>query len=442
MLTNIACRRILIIDDNSKIHADFDKIFQGVESNEQLAAAEAAFFGEDFGLDAECANANSDNHGLECELSHAYTGVEGVEMVSAAMNEGAPFDIAFVDMRMPDNWDGLRTIEEVWRVDRRIQVVLCTAYSDLSAHDIVTRFGQTDQLLFLRKPFDKVEASRIVAALGEKRRLTDLAVSHREHLESLVEERTANLNIALKKSKAAVLAKAEFISVMSHELKTPLNSILGFSEILCRSAKSAGLSEMHVDAAETINRNGHQLLKLITKVLEFVEMDSGENAVTIEACRPCDIMENAVGEYRRICASKELKLEIEVKHVSETIQTDFRVVGKILHHLLDNAIKFTDAGGEIRVDVDSDRQGGIQFNVLDTGVGIAPDRLPRLFDAFDQIDGSHTRKVGGAGLGLSLCHRLANSLDAEILVVSNVGVGSTFTLQLPAESTDEMNIVE
>lgn len=436
MQQSVACRRILVVDDNPTIHADFKKIFQAAESNDELAAAEAAFFGTDFvGVNESSADCNEE-HDIHYELTHAYAGPDAVESVIRSVACERAFEIAFVDMRMPDDWDGLRTIEEIWKVDSRVQVVLCTAYSDLSSHDIVTRFGQTDKLLFLKKPFDKVEASQVVAALSEKRRLTDLTMSRNELLESIVEERTANLHIALRKSEAAVRAKAEFISVMSHELKTPLNAIMGFSGILSRSAESAGFSEMHADAAETIHRNGEQLLKLITQVLDYVELDSETCTLTPTECRPADILENAVGEFRRACIKKEVEVDVSVAGVGETIRTDRRVIGKILHHLLENALKYTDAGGSIRVEVDSDHRGRIRFHVRDTGIGIEADRLPTLFVAFEQIDGSHTRTQGGTGLGLSLCHRLASSLNARLSVASEIGRGSTFTVSLPLKSDD------
>jgi len=336
-------------------------------------------------------------------------------------------------MRMPGEWDGLKTIDELWQVDARLHVVLCTAYSDLSSHDIASRFGQTDKLLFLKKPFDKVEASQVVTALAEKRRLTDLAMSRREELESLVEERTANLNVALKKSEAATRAKAEFISVMSHELKTPLNAIMGFSGILSRSAKSAGFSEVHADAAETIHRNGEHLLKLITQVLDYVELDTETNVVSLSDCRPGDILENAANEFRRACAEKGVELATNVDGVAETIQVDRRIVGKIFHYLIDNALKFTDVGGAIRLEADVDELGAVRFHVRDTGIGIEPERLTNLFVAFEQIDGAHTRSHGGTGLGLGICHRLATILNSHISVASEVGRGSTFTVTLPIE---------
>lgn len=419
-------RRILIVDDNPQIHRDFDKIFEPRQSDAELVEAEAAFFGES----VEFASRQDALESAEFELSHSMSGSEAVDAVATAMRDGAPFEIAFVDMRMPGEWDGLRTIEELWRIDEALHVVLCTAYSDLGVDDIATRFGQTDRLLFLKKPFDKVEASQIVAALAEKRRLTDAAHSHRAELESIVAERTAHLHEALRKSEAAMKAKAEFLSVMSHELKTPLNAIIGFSGILARSGPTSGFSDMHLDAVETVHRNGQQLLKLVTQVLEFVQLDT-ECGVEKRKCAPRDLLQNAATGSQREFDRRQIDFQVVVdEELPESVETDSTVVGKVLHQLLDNALKFTEMGGEVSLFAEVTPEGGVALGVRDNGSGIDAERLPTLFEAFEQLDGSHTRKPGGTGLGLSLANRLAKSIDAQLTVESELGVGTVVRLWL------------
>ena len=179
-------RRILIVDDNEAIHEDLRKLLSpsddGAESS--LAALEARLFGG-----GAAGTPGRDRY----ELSSAHQGRDGAEMVHRAAAEGRPFAVAFVDMRMPPGWDGLETIEHLWRHDPDLQVVICTAYSDHSWQDIVNRLGTSHQLLILKKPFDNAEVCQLAAALTEKWWQTRLAGLKRAELERTVEERTAEL---------------------------------------------------------------------------------------------------------------------------------------------------------------------------------------------------------------------------------------------------------
>ncbi|MEM7475719.1 MAG: EAL domain-containing protein [Planctomycetota bacterium] len=153
--------RILLVDDTPAIHADYEKILGKRENAEQDAAA--LFLGVD---------APSEPSMPQFELTSANQGQEAVRLAEEAIREGEPFSLAFVDMRMPPGWDGLKTIEKLWRVDPDLQIVICSAFSDHSWHEIRQRLGETDKLLILKKPFDCVEVSQIAVALAEKWRLT------------------------------------------------------------------------------------------------------------------------------------------------------------------------------------------------------------------------------------------------------------------------------
>jgi len=182
----MAAARILVIDDNPSIHSDFQKILIA-EKNDELAAAEAALFGE-------CAEV--DEFDLEVDLEFAFQGEEGRDTIRSSKDEGRPFAVAFVDMRMPPGWDGLKTIEEIWKVDSEIQIVVCTAYSDHSWTDICHRLGHRDNLIILKKPFDGAEVSQLAVALVEKWRLQRAARRQQVDTELLVEERTMQLSQA------------------------------------------------------------------------------------------------------------------------------------------------------------------------------------------------------------------------------------------------------
>jgi len=175
--------RILIIDDTRAIHDDFQKILAPNEAKAELDELEAALF------DAPIRSPGRDGY----ELDSAYGGQDGHAMVARALAEGRPYSMTFVDMRMPAGWDGLVTIQHLWKVDPELQVVICTAYSDHSWEDLFRTLGPTNNLLVLKKPFDEVEVTQMVYTLTTKRLLAEQARAHTREVERLVEVRTEEL---------------------------------------------------------------------------------------------------------------------------------------------------------------------------------------------------------------------------------------------------------
>src|SRR6184192_1427666 len=180
-------RRILVIDDNRSIHNSFRAILHGAESGKNaLDEAEARLFGE----------APSGPRAVGFSMESAYQGEEGIELLREALNKGQPYAMAFVDMRMPPGMDGLETITKLWELDAALQVVICTAHSDYSWHDLLAKLGSSDRLLILKKPFDVVEVRQMAEALCAKWELLRRGRRHLEELEARVTERTQNLSQA------------------------------------------------------------------------------------------------------------------------------------------------------------------------------------------------------------------------------------------------------
>lgn len=173
--TEVKNRRILVIDDNQSIHEDFKQILSNVSKNDSLDRARAAVFGQ-----------NNQDSGVIFEVGCALNGHEGLEKLIEANRQGNPYAVAFVDMRMESGWNGVETIERLWKVQPQLQVVICTAYSDYSWHEIINRLGETEKLLILKKPFDNVEVRQMACSLTEKWELLN-------NLDSLVQERTAQI---------------------------------------------------------------------------------------------------------------------------------------------------------------------------------------------------------------------------------------------------------
>ncbi len=178
-------RRILIVDDNSAIHQDFQKILApSLESESALLSAEAVLFGD------------APPTRQLFELYYAHQGQEALAMVEHAQAENSPFAMAFIDMRMPPGWDGVETIKRLWQVDPLLQIALCTAYSDYSWEEITEQLELGDRLLILKKPFDAIEIRQMASALTVKWQMTQDAAFKMNTLEQAVEERTRELSDA------------------------------------------------------------------------------------------------------------------------------------------------------------------------------------------------------------------------------------------------------
>jgi signal transduction histidine kinase/CheY-like chemotaxis protein len=248
-----------------------------------------------------------------------------------------------------------------------------------------------------------------------------------------LEQQQLALTIAKQDAERASRYKSEFLANMSHELRTPLNSILILAKLL--SQNSGGrLSSDQVRYADTIHQSGTNLLTLINDILDLSKIEAGAVELQVEAMSPRALAESLQQAFEPMTKEKNIGLSIDVApDVPESIVTDQQRVHQILSNLLSNAIKFTEVGGvTLRVRSEGDR---VSFAVQDTGVGVPSDKLGVIFEAFRQADGSTHRRFGGTGLGLSISLELARLLSGDIRAESEVGVGSTFTLILPATLT-------
>lgn len=434
-------RRILLIDDNRAIHEDFMTILEKPEAPSQaLADAETAIFGA----------SEPQAERKQFEIDSAYQGQEGLEKIRLAVEQKRPYAMAFVDVRMPPGWDGIETIHKIWEEYPQLQVVICTAYSDYDWKSIVDKLGRNDQLLILKKPFDNIEVYQLASAMTEKWNYARLANARKEELESAVAEKTRQLsdankrltsalhdmsavneqlNILAAKAMAANRAKSEFLSNMSHELKTPMNAIMGFAELLKNQCQS-GLQK---DYAEIIYQSGGDLLRMIDNVLDYSEVMSEHFEPQIADCRLEEVLEHVDAVMRPAAMGKGLAFEIVTEYgLPINIHTDANRLKQCLNNLIDNAIKFTHQG-HVRVKVFPLRDNCTRlcFEVEDTGIGIAPEKQQDVFTAFTQADNSTTRAYSGAGLGLAITNQLAEFLGGKLLFESTPGRGSTFTLIIP-----------
>lgn len=234
--------------------------------------------------------------------------------------------------------------------------------------------------------------------------------------------------------------KSEFLANMSHELRTPLNSLLILAQILAEN-KDKNLTPRQVEFATTILKSGNNLLNLINDILDLSKIESGKMEIVISKVAIRDMVSYAKQHFQPIALQKGLDFKVSLGDgVPEEIETDEQRLQQILTNLLSNACKFTKQGSvqfDISMKQTDIEAASIVFAVKDTGIGISPEKQEIIFDAFQQADGTTSRKFGGTGLGLSISREMANLLGGYIHVDSEEGVGSTFTLYLPLEHVAE-----
>ncbi len=433
--------RILIIDDNPNIHKDFATILVEEEESDSFKALRNEVLGEDGGNRAT---------GNMYELDFASQGGEGCQKISRACNKGRPYEVAFVDMRMPPGWDGLETIENIWKIDPGLQIVICTAYSDYSWADITDRLGKSENLLILKKPFDSAEVAQLASALTEKWVLAQQASIKMEQLENMVKERTDKLEQINEKLKEEINEREQaqqrqgelirkidginkdlrdFASIVSHDLKAPLRGIKSLATWILDDAgdklDQEITEQMHLllDRVELMHR-------LIDGVLKYSRAGRTE------------------GEPVRVELNEFIPEAIDMLdapgNIAIAVQDDMPAIYcletqfmQLFQNLISNAIKYMDKP-KGRINVSCIEENGFwKFAVADNGPGIEEKHFERIFKMFQSL--SVTENFRGTGVGLTVAKKIVELHGGSIWVESKVGEGSTFFFTLPKQETGVEN---
>ena len=269
------------------------------------------------------------------------------------------------------------------------------------------------------------------AQAWENSQLHAAVQQERQSLAQRVAERTAELLAANEELARAVRLKDEFLANMSHELRTPLNAVLGLSEALQEEVYGP-LTQRQKKSLASIERSGRHLLDLINDILDISRIEADRLTLDRRLVTVASLCQSNLDMVKPDAGKKNVDLSIHLDGQMPTLTADERRLRQILVNLLANAIKFTPEGGKVGLDVTSDPgTKTTSFTVWDTGIGIAPEDLERIFQPFVQLDASLSRHYAGTGLGLALATRLARMHGGDVTVESQVNEGSRFTVTIP-----------
>ena len=348
-------------------------------------------------------------------------------------------DLVILDVHMPE-MDGFE-VAQVLKSNKRTKEipVIFTSAEKKERHSIMKGFeeGAVD---YLSKPLDpEVTRAKVSAQLKIQKQKKEL-VEKNISLEK-AELRISQLNLELQKNlveletskqqvEHASRLKSEFISTMSHELRTPLNAIIGFSELLV-DKKAGQINPKQEEYLGDILRSGNHLLRLINDILDLSKIEAGKLEILLEPCGVKEVIEEVCSVIKTLADAKDITIAVLIAPQVGEIQADRIKLKQVLYNLLSNAIKFTNRSGKVEIEVRRGGKDGVVIKIKDNGIGINPEGIRKLFSPFLQLDGGASEKQRGTGLGLMLTRKFIELHGGSILVDSEVGKGTVFTVLLP-----------
>ena len=261
----------------------------------------------------------------------------------------------------------------------------------------------------------------------------EMASSKLEENGAIVAELAEQLATGKGAAEEGSIAKSRFLSMMSHELRTPLNAIIGFSEIIDNEILGPVGVPHYREYAHDIHASGNHFLEVINDILDLSKIEVDKLELYEEQFDPAEAMESSARLIKERAERAGIDLYIDIKGSLPRLTADQRKIRRININLLSNAVKFTPEGGSITLSAGTARDGGLVIAVSDTGIGVAPEDIEKIFQPFDQLENEYTRKSTGTGLGLPLTKALAELHGKRLEIESTLGAGTTVTIHLPPE---------
>lgn len=368
--------KILFIDDDSSILALYEMIFKESQSLDLLT---------------KDLNSLTQNERHGHNIQTVLGGERAIEYVKELITHGDKIDIAFIDMHMPPGIDGVETAAALRALLPQLEIVIVTAFSDIDLPQTLKRVHRIDKLLYLKKPFSPLEIIQIVNNISEK--LTLQASSDR------------------------------FLTNISHELKTPLASILGFSKILNEEVVSGTYQEM----LNYIHQNAMVMEQLLSDLIETAKIQESQLILNVEELDLNEFLDQVISSFQLKNPESVILLDNRCPGILFHADAEHLTLG--LHHLFSNAKKFSVQNLSITFRVTTD-DSFLHFSIIDQGIGIDEKYHETIFRRFFRIEDQH-HQIEGLGLGLYLCKKIISLHQGKIAVDSELGRGSCFTVTLP-----------
>ena len=330
---------------------------------------------------------------------NVYTADRGAQAVE--MLKQHPVDLVTLDLKMP-GFSGINVLEKVKQHDPDIEAIIITGYGSLDTAIEGLRLGAFD---YISKPFDVNHILALVRRGLERR----------------------NAKAQLRQ------VKSDFLSNISHELRTPLSVVVGFVYLLLNQVIGK-LTEDQQKVLETVYRNSEELLELIDNVLWMTSLNAGDAQATLEKFDARDLVNETIKRFEKSLREKGLRLDVQMMDGEVSVVSDRAKVERVFHNVFNNAVKFT-SEGEITVKVHpSARRDSVEFEVIDTGIGIDESKIDTIFEPFHQADNSMQRSYSGLGIGLTVARRMAELVGGKLAVSSKPGVGTRVTMTFPSQA--------
>ena len=387
-------------------------------------------YGEHSALDIDLTRRHLEAHAPHIRIEWAPDAPAVMRQLPRGRGEPSNFDVLLIDFRLAGDTglDVLRTLRQERELDLPVVLVTGQGSEDIAA--LAMRLGATDYLVkrlhyllalpaVLESAFHRVQATREQAALR----------ALNASLERKVAERTAEFEAAKDAAEAANHAKSAFLARMSHDLRTPLNAVLGFSQLLMLDPTLAEAAQARRQV-QLIHDAGRHLLEMIDEVLDLARIESGGLRLSLEPVDACQLVAEALRLVEPLAAQHRVTVEHRPTRGPCLVHADRTRLRQVLVNLLTNAIKYNRAGGEVEVAITGDETGA-QVAVADDGRGMTPQQLAALFQPFNRV-GAEGSGIEGTGLGLVIAKQLVQAMHGSLAVSSTPGAGSTFTLWLPA----------